>query len=112
MKLASSEFDAETLSKEEKEAISRIAERILRSGLVTPAVFFLELIKPFSLLTSHTLVFFGPIITAFVRQDKYYMVTELLEEPKNIEFLISEIERIDQELSPQKKKQKEVNRER
>ncbi len=106
MKLDSSELDVETLSKEEKEAILRIAERILKSGLVTPAVFFLELLKPFSLLTSHTLVFFGPIITAFVRQDKYYMVTELLEEPKNVEFLISEIERIDQELSTQKKEAK------
>jgi hypothetical protein len=106
MKLDSSELDVETLSKEERDAILRIAERILKSGLVTPAVFFLELLKPFSLLTSHTLVFFGPIITAFVRQDKYYMVTELLEEPKNIEFLISEIERIDQELSTQKKEAK------
>ena len=106
MKLDSSELDVETLSKEERDAILRIAERILKSGLVTPAVFFLELLKPFSLLTSHTLVFFGPIITAFVRQDKYYMVTELLEEPKNVEFLISEIERIDQELSTQKKEAK------
>jgi hypothetical protein len=106
MKLDSSELDVETLSKEERDAILRIAERILKSGLVTPAVFFLELLKPLSLLTSHTLVFFGPIITAFVRQDKYYMVTELLEEPKNVEFLISEIERIDQELSTQKKEAK------
>jgi hypothetical protein len=110
MKLASSKQEAETLSKEDKEAISRIAERILRSGLVTPAVLFLELIKPFSLLASHALVFFGPIVTAFVRQDKYYHATEMLEEPKNVEFLLSEIERLDQIQSTKNKKQQEVNR--
>ena len=81
----------------EKEAISRIAKKIIDRGFVTPAVFFLELMKPFSLLGSHALVFFGPIITAFMRQDKYYRATELLEDPKNVEFLISEIERIDKE---------------
>lgn len=106
MKQDSSELDVETLSKEERDAILRIAERILRTGLVTPAVFFLELIKPLSLLTSHTLVFFGPIITAFVRQDKYYLITELLEEPKNVEFLISEIERLDQKNHHQKRSKK------
>ncbi len=82
---------------QEKEAITRIAQKIIDRGFVTPAVFFLELMKPFSLLGSHALVFFGPIITAFIRQDKYYRATELLEDPKNVEFLISEIERIDEE---------------
>lgn len=98
------------LSLTEKEAITRIAGRILRSGLVTPAVFFLELVKPFSLLASHALVFFGPIISAFVQQDKYYRVTELLEESKNVEFLISEIERLERKQTP-KLKSKEVSRE-
>ncbi|NHZ84259.1 MAG: hypothetical protein GWP19_00060 [Planctomycetia bacterium] len=82
---------------QEKEVISRIAKKIIDRGFVTPAVFFLELMKPFALLGSHALVFFGPIITAFTRQDKYYRATELLEDPKNVEFLISEIERIDKE---------------
>jgi len=82
---------------QDREAISRIAKKIIDRGFVTPAVFFLELMKPFSLLGSHALVFFGPILTAFMRQDKYYRATEILEDPKNVEFLISEIERIDKE---------------
>ena len=95
------------LSINEKEAIARIAQKIIDRGFVTPAVFFLELMKPLSLLSSHALVFFGPFITAFMRQDKYYRVTELLEDPKNVEFLISEIERIDEE-NKSNKKSKEV----
>ncbi len=86
------------LSVSEKEAIAKIAKKIIDRGFVTPAVFFLELMKPFSLLGSHALVFFGPIITAFMHKEKYYRATELLEDQKNVEFLISEIERIDKEI--------------
>ena len=89
----------------ERDAISRIAQKIIDRGFVTPAVFFLEMMKPFSLLSSHALVFFGPIITAFMKQDKYYRATELLEDPKNIEFLISEIERIDKDNNKNKSKE-------
>ena len=93
------------LDGQEKEAITRIAQKIIDKGFVTPAVFFLELMKPLSLLGSHALVFFGPILTPFIRQEKYYRATELLEDPKNVEFLISEIERIDEEIN---NKEKEV----
>ncbi len=93
------------LTRIEKEAITRIAQKIIDKGFVTPAVFFLELMKPFSLLGSHALVFFGPIITAFMKQDKYYRATELLEDPKNVEFLISEIERIDEKNNKNKSKE-------
>jgi len=93
------------ISDQEKEVISRIAQKIIDKGFVTPAVFFLELMKPLSLLGSHALVFFGPILTAFVRQDRYYRATELLEDPQNVEFLLTEIERIDED---NKNKVKEV----
>ena len=97
--------DSNELGLQEKEAISRIAQKIIDRGFVTPAVFFLELMKPFALLGSHALVFFGPIITAFIKPDKYYRATELLEDPKNVEFLISEIERIDEEIKINKSKE-------
>jgi hypothetical protein len=38
---------------QDRKAISRIAKKIIDRGFVTPAVFFLELMKPFSLLGSH-----------------------------------------------------------
>jgi len=93
------------LADQEKAIITKIAQKIYDKGFVTPAVFFLELMKPLSLLGSHALVFFGPIITAFIRQENYYRATEILEDPNNVEFLISEIERIDEETN---KKQQEA----
>jgi hypothetical protein len=84
-----------SLSDSDKEFITRLAKRIQRSGFVTPAIFFLEMTKPLALLGSHAMVFFGPIVNAFVRADGYYRAAELLEEHETVEFLLSEIERLD-----------------
>ena len=68
--------------------IRRVATRIHRSGMVTPAVFFLELTKPLALIGSHVMIFFGPIINAFINAEGYYKAAELFEEPANVELLI------------------------
>ncbi len=70
------------LTQQDIQFIKNIAKRIYNSGLVTPAVLFLEMTKPLSLLGSHFLVFFGPIINAFIRAENYYRATEIMEEPK------------------------------
>jgi len=47
------------------------------------------------------MVFFGPILTTFIRSDGYYQLADLLQERDNIEFLLTEIERIESEESEQ-----------
>ncbi len=84
-----------TLSDQDKNFITRLAKRIQTSGFVTPAIFFLEMTKPLALLGSHAMVFFGPIVNSFIKADGYYRAAELFEEPDTIEFLLSEIERLD-----------------
>ena len=76
--------------------IRRVADRIHRSGLVTPAVFFLELTKPLALIGSHAMIFFGPVINAFINADGYYKAAELFEESANVELLIREIEKLEE----------------
>ncbi len=41
------------------------------------------------------MVFFGPIITAFISSQSYYKFAELLEDRNNVEFLLTEIERLE-----------------
>ena len=79
--------------------IRRVATRIHRTGLVTPAVFFLELTKPLALIGSHIMIFFGPIINAFINAEVYYKAAELFEEPANVELLIREIEKLENDLT-------------
>ena len=78
-----------------KKLINDIANKINRHGLSTPAIFFLEMVKYLSFFGSQLLIFFGPIITVFLPSHSYYKVAELLEDRKNIEFLLHEIEKLE-----------------
>ncbi len=85
------------LSDEDQAFIERIAIRIYDSGFITAAVFALEMVKPLALLGSHTMIFFGPIVSAFIKADGYYHAVELFEEPRNIEVLIARLEQLENE---------------
>lgn len=82
------------LSEEDQAFIDRIAQRIYDTGFVTAAVFALEMVKPLALLGSHSMVFFGPIVSAFIKADGYYRAAELFEEPRNVERLITRLEQM------------------
>ena len=82
-------------TKDPKVIITRLAEKIHTHGMSTPAIFFLEMVKYVSFLGSQLMVFFGPIITVFVQGHQYYQIAELLEDRDNVEFLLTEIERLE-----------------
>jgi len=83
------------LAEDDKRFLEKIAKKIHQHGMVTPAVFFLEMTKPLALLGSHFLVFFGPIINSFIQAENYYRTVQVFEEPKNVEILLEIIERLD-----------------
>ena len=83
------------ISQSDSQLITTLAEKIVRHGMAVPAVFFLEMVKYMSFIGSQLMVFFGPVITAFVQSESYYKLTHLLEERHNIEFLMLEIERME-----------------
>ena len=83
------------LAEDDKRFLEKIAKKIHQHGMVTPAVFFLEMTKPLALLGSHFLVFFGPIINSFIQSENYYRSVQVFEEPKNVETLLKLIERLD-----------------
>ena len=84
-----------TISQSDRELISNLAAKIVRHGMAMPAIFFLEMVKYMSFIGSQLMVFFGPVITAFIQSESYYKITHLLEERQNVEFLMLEIEKIE-----------------
>jgi hypothetical protein len=82
-------------TKDPRVIITRLAEKIHTHGMSTPAIFFLEMVKYVSFLGSQLMVFFGPIITVFIQAHQYYEVAEILEDRDNVEFLLTEIERLE-----------------
>ena len=84
-----------SISQSDKQLISNLAGKIVRHGMAIPAIFFLEMVKYLSFFGGQLMVFFGPIITVFIPSHSYYKMAELLEDRKNIEFLLTEIERLE-----------------
>jgi hypothetical protein len=91
-----------SLTQSDKQLISNLAEKIVRHGMSVPAIFFLEMVKYMSFIGSQLMVFFGPVVTAFIQSESYYKLTHLLEERQNVEFLMLELERME---SDNKKKE-------
>ena len=85
--------------------IKKFAQKIVNRGMAVPSIFFLEMGKYASFIGSQTMIFFGPILTAFIKSEKYYNFAEILEDRKNIEFLLLEIERLSIKSSKLKKTQ-------
>ena len=83
------------LTKDDKAFFSKLAGKIVELKLVTPSIFFLEMVKPLNFIGSQAMIFFGPIISAFVKTDGYYKAAEIFENHNSVEFLIQEIERLD-----------------
>ena len=91
-----------TIAQSDKELISDLAENVVSRGMAVPAIFFLDMVKYLSFFGGQLMVFFGPIITAFISPQSYYKFAELLEDRNNVEFLLVEIERLE---SDNKKKE-------
>ena len=85
------------ISQSDKQLISNLAGKIVRHGMAIPAILFLEMVKYLSFFGGQLMVFFGPIITVFIASHSYYKYAELLEDKNNIEFLLTEIERMESE---------------
>ena len=87
--------DSISICKSDKQLISSLAQKIVRHGMAIPAIFFLEMVKYLSFFGSQLMIFFGPIITVFIPSHSYYKMAELLEERKNVEYLLVQIERLE-----------------
>lgn len=91
-----------SIAKSDKQLISDLAEKVVNHGMAVPAIFFLDMMKYLSFFGGQLMVFFGPIITAFISSQSYYKFAELFEDRNNVEFFLLEIERME---SDNKKKE-------
>jgi hypothetical protein len=89
------EFWKEPLDEEQKSAlIDALAQQIVKRGLTTPAILFLELNKPLAFIGSQAGIVFSPFLAAFFGFDKVDRYTQLLSERENWERLVERIEEL------------------
>ena len=80
------------MKKNDKNILTLFAEKIVDKKVSVLAIFLLESTKHVSFIAGQALIFFGPILTLFIEDKKYYDFIALLDKRENVEFLISKIE--------------------
>ncbi len=98
-------YSSEDIPEEEKsKVLGDVAQDIVERGLTAPAIFFLEVTKPLSFIGSQVLIMANPVVQAIFHSKKYWEISLLLEKRENVEYLIQEIERRNNESKKRPKK--------
>jgi hypothetical protein len=78
-----------------RELIEHVARQIDDRKLATPALLFLEVIKPFSFLASQGLLLAEPFLSFFYEDPRIGDYAELLADRSNVEQLMGRLEQED-----------------
>lgn len=99
-------------SPEDKALIDGLATKVVRMGMVVPAILFLESSKPLSFLGSQAMVFFEPFVKTFFTADGYTRLSRLMEDRANVEILIRRIEALEADAQEARRQEKKARKER
>jgi hypothetical protein len=100
------EVKFEVTEERKKFLINKIAQKVIDYRLSPVAIIFLESSKPLSFLGNQFLIFMQPFYRALFSYREYEEITAMLEDRNNIEVLICEIERLEEERDERKRAEK------
>jgi hypothetical protein len=81
-----------TPNEEERKLVERFAHEVVRRGLTSPALMFLECSHSFNFLASQFLVFAAPILSVLFRGPEYQTLTRFLDRRGSVEYICRRIE--------------------
>jgi len=90
-----------------KELLAKIAHQIVKRKLSVPAIMFLESVKPLSFIGSQALIFLQPMVQAFLNRKEYDEFAVMMEDRENVELLLQEIEKQENEWQAKERAEKE-----
>lgn len=96
----------EVTEERKKFLMNKIAQKIIDYRLAPVAIVMLESTKPLSFLANQFMIFMQPFYRAFFSFREYEEITVMLEDRNNIEALICEIERLEEERNEHKRADK------
>jgi hypothetical protein len=86
------------LTDEQRDLVERFTNWVIRRGMTVPAILFLETIKPLSFLASQAVVVGRIPAELIFDRMKIEALIGLLEDRKNVELVLREVERKDAEV--------------
>ena len=79
---------------ERDRVIENVSRSIVKRGMETPAILFLEAHKPLAFFASQGLVVMSPFTAPFIGMDNVQIASKLIEKRENVELLILRIEEL------------------
>lgn len=79
-------------TEEQKAVVEQISEEVVKRKMATPALIFLETMRPLNYIGAQVMHFFKPFISAIMTTDKYNRFAEFLENRKSVDYLCERIE--------------------
>lgn len=83
---------SEKLDDNDVDLIKKLADYVVRRNMSTPAIMFLESVRPLNFIGSQAIVFFKPILSSFFSRVEYDRLAGILSNRESIDMLINEIE--------------------
>ncbi len=87
-----STWDDEISPERRDELIENLARKVVKHGMATPAILFLEMHKPFAFLASQTMILGSGFLAPLVGVQNIQEYSKLIESRDNVELLIRRIE--------------------
>jgi hypothetical protein len=80
--------EADLTPQRRDELLLKVAEKIERFDLITPAIFFLQLSKPLSFVGSQALLSFAPMAGLFMNEKLLEEFSQVMADRENVERLM------------------------
>ena len=100
------------LSDEHIALFDRIADRVVQLRMATPAILFLESVRPLNYIGSQAMIFFAPLVHAVFSLREYDLIQEALEHREAISYLLDLIEEKDTQVHKHERADKQARRDR
>lgn len=97
------DISIEVSEERKKILIGKIAQKVVDYRLSPVAIIFLESSKPLSFLGNQFMIFMQPFYRAIFSFREYEEIAAMLEDRNNVEALICEIERLEEERDERKR---------
>ena len=94
----------------QKELLRKIASFIAEKSMTVPIIFFLESSQSLNYIASQIMAYLTPFLTAFVNEDKYNDLQQILEQRSGIDYFLKVLEEEEFEKQEREKEDKLLQR--
>ncbi len=84
----------------QKAVVDRLCRQVVARGLVAPALVFLESVRPLNYVTSQTLLFFEPVLSALADPAACRDLADFLEHRGSVDYLCRRMEKLSKNADP------------